>query len=312
MAKLSGATQQSLATLLDSEATHSVIESLYLRFDVEPQKSDFAINKLKKATHLVTTLGNRPDGTTSLLSLIEYVGSDSSRMSPAFRRGNAASEDLSRNLDRDLRVTTGEGSTGQPAAKKPARQFQRPPSGAPIPSPSTPKTKRYVFVVRGRDLAAYDALAALLMSLDLRIVTWEDAVRGVEGGTPHTLDIVRAGIDIADAVVVLMTPDDLGYVKEEFHNSGNDDPREAKPYGQARQNVIFEAGWAMALNQGGVVLVRVGNVRGLSDVDGLNYVNLTGDLSSRRTLINRLRNSGLELDDSADAWRTAGSFPTQF
>ena len=36
MTKLSGATQQSLAQLLDKEATHSVIESLYLRFDVDP------------------------------------------------------------------------------------------------------------------------------------------------------------------------------------------------------------------------------------------------------------------------------------
>lgn len=113
---------------------------------------------------------------------------------------------------------------------------------------------------------------------------------------------------MSNAVVVLMTPDDLGQVKKEFSQQ-NDDPREVLATGQARQNVVFEAGWAMALNQNGVVLVRVGDVRNLSDIEGLNYVNLTNDISARRTLIGRLRNCGLEVDDSGEPWRTAGTFP---
>jgi predicted nucleotide-binding protein len=156
---------------------------------------------------------------------------------------------------------------------------------------------------------AYNALAAFLQALDLRIVTWDDAVRRANGGTPHTLDIVRAGIEMADGVLVLMTPDDLGQVKPEF-GSPRDNPREATLSGQARQNVIFEAGWAMALDQERVILVRVGEVRPLSDIDGLNYVWLTDDISSRRSLIARLRNIGLAVDADGEAWRTAGIFPT--
>lgn len=106
-----------------------------------------------------------------------------------------------------------------------------------------------------------------------------------------------------------MTPDDLGYVKHEYYNAARDDPREARESGQARQNVVFEAGWAMALGQEKVILVRVGDVRPLSDIDGLNYVWLTNDVDSRRQLITRLRNCDLAVQDDHDGWRDAGVFP---
>lgn len=75
MTSLSGATQQALARLLEQNATHSVIESLFLRFDVKPLPADSNPNKLRKATHLVRTLAGRPEGRTGLMSLIEYMGS---------------------------------------------------------------------------------------------------------------------------------------------------------------------------------------------------------------------------------------------
>lgn len=177
------------------------------------------------------------------------------------------------------------------------------PSETPSPEP-----KRNVFVVRGRDGGACAALEALLLALDLRIVTWDDAVRGCSGGTPSTIDILRAGMRLANAVVVLMTPDDLGQVKDEF-SAPDDDPREARLTGQARQYVVFEAAWAMGSDPDHVVLVRVGEVRKLSDIDGLNYVNLTGDIFSRKSLIGRLKNCDLAVDELREAWRTAGSFP---
>lgn len=304
MPKLSGATQESLVRLLDQAATHAIIESLYLRFEVKPLPTDTNPNKVRKATHLVKELERRESGSSTLMSLINYVGSDAFNRA-AFRRGSPESLEFYSNLDRDLERV----AAAAPSPPKPERHFQRPgTSSVPSSQGSTGSSKRYVFVVRGRDNAAYDALAAFLRALDLRLVTWDDAARGAEGGTPHTLDIVRAGIDMADAVVVLMTPDDLGQVKPEFFDP-RDSPTEATLSGQARQNVVFEAGWAMALNQRGVVLVRVGDVRPLSDIDGLNYVWLTGDLSSRKTLISRLRSCGLDVDSDGDSWRTAGSFP---
>jgi len=304
MPNLSGATKQSLALLLDRCATHSLIESLYLRFEVAPLRGDTTPNKLTKANNLVRRLGQRQSGSSTLMSLINYVGSPAFGQ-PSFQRGSADASDFYDNLDRDL-----EGEPLEAPAPRSPRQFHRPGTSAPVHPARSSSSKRYVFVVRGRDQAAYEALAAFLMALDLRIVTWEDAARGAGGGTPHTLDIVRAGIDMANAVVVLMTPDDLGHVKPQFLDP-RDHPSEANATGQARQNVVFEAGWAMALDQKKVVLVRVGDVRPLSDIDGLNYVWLTGDISSRRSLMSRLKACDLDLEADDDRWRTAGAFPGQ-
>lgn len=312
MTTLSGRTGHAFAQLLNDQATHSVIESLYLRFDLPSLVTEATPtpNKLTKATHLVKSLSARDDD--SLRELIEYAASPSSKLDTSFRRGSMESQDLWASFDKDLQGIAGATSrNASPPARE--RQFARPGTAAPAPTHTQDhavSTKRLVFVVRGRDQKAYDALAALLLALDLRIVTWDDAVRGVGAGTPHTLDIVRSGIEMSDAVVVLMTPDDLGQVKPEF-GLPTDDSREGRPSGQVRQNVVFEAGWAMALNQGGVILVRVGDVRNLSDIEGLNYVNLTNDISARRSLMARLRNCQLAVDDSGEGWRTAGVFPQQ-
>lgn len=317
MALISGKTQHALAQLLNEYATHSVIESLFLRFDLPSlvNESNPTPNKLTKATFLAKELASRNDG--SFQELVDYVSSGSSHMSREFSRGSTEAKELFSSLDADLstgsaRATAGDAtsSSGRPAARNPEPRSKRPGTTAPATTTTqhADTTNRYVFVVRGRDQEAYKALEELLTALDLRIVTWDDATRGAGGGTPHTLDIVRAGIDMSNAVVVLMTPDDLGRVKPEF-GLPTDDPREGQESGQVRQNVVFEAGWAMALNQKGVVLVRVGAVRNLSDIEGLNYVNLTNDLSARRTLIRRLKNCALAVDDAGDNWRTAGSFP---
>lgn len=301
MAKLSGRTKQALAVLLDRESDHKMIDSLYQRYDVPLLSTSNGLpNKLRKATHLTNTLGQRPEGDALIQALVVYAASSASGMSPAFRRGRPESTDLYESLDKDL----------VPAANPaPIRQFKRPGTSAPAmpQETSAPESNRHVFVVRGRDAKAYAALEALLLALDLRIVTWDDAVRECGVGTPSTISIVRSGMRLAHAVVVLMTPDDEGRVKPEF-SQPQDDPREARLTGQARQNVVFEAGWAMAVDPDHVVIVRVGEVRALSDIDGLNYVNLTDDISSRKSLIGRLKNCGLAVEDGGEGWRNAGSF----
>lgn len=312
MAAFSGTTQQSLAQLLDQQGTHKDIDGLFLRYEVDPMLTE--TNKLRKGIHLARTLNDR-DGGRPLRELIEYIGRPGVGLGPAFQRGSIAASDLYASFDSDLArngVTASRQSAAHASASHSPRQFARPGTTAPAPAPSTAalSPRRHVFVVRGRDTAAHDALVALLLALDLKIVTWDDAARHAGGGTPHTLDVVRAGIEISDAVVVLMTPDDLGQVKNDFYNAGRDDPREATPTGQARQNVVFEAGWAMALDQSKVILVRVGDVRPLSDIDGLNYVWLEDDISARRQLIGRLKSCDLAVDDTSDRWRTAGTFPS--
>ncbi|WP_414708109.1 TIR domain-containing protein [Rathayibacter festucae] len=257
---------------------------------------------------------------------------------PSLRRGSVASKDFYDSLDRDLAEEAKPSSSKVEAARVPtsattpsdtrqpatasarstdsALSGPQPTGASANQSPSTGNpnlsfdnlARRSVFIVRGRDADVHASLASFLKALDLRVITWEAAAQLAGGGSPQTLDIVRAGIAAADAVVVLLTPDDEGRVKAEF-SEVTDDPREASLTGQARQNVVFEAGWALATKPNSVILVKIGDVRQLSDIHGLNYVSLTNDISSRRTLIGRLRSSGLAVDAENDDWRSAGSFP---
>src|SRR5262249_34052631 len=78
--------------------------------------------------------------------------------------------------------------------------------------------------------------------------------------------------------------------------------------GQARLNVIFEAGMAMARDPKRVVLVEVGQVRKMSDIDGLNILQMSNDVGDRRDLAQRLRSAGLAVDIDREEWRTVGDF----
>jgi predicted nucleotide-binding protein len=116
---------------------------------------------------------------------------------------------------------------------------------------------RRVFLVHGRDHDTRDALIALLKAFDLKVIHWRDAAEHAGGGTPYTGDIVAAGMANTDAVVVLLTPDDIGYARPHLCEP-TDGPHEREPTGQARLNVVFEAGMAIARDRHRVVLVEVG------------------------------------------------------
>lgn len=166
---------------------------------------------------------------------------------------------------------------------------------------------RTVFLVHGRDHGARDALIELLHAFDLKVVSWRQAATRAGGGTPYTGDIVRAGMEMAAAVVVLLTPDDVGFVRRAFRQD-RDGPDDLRPTGQARLNVIFEAGMAMARDRDRVVLVEVGVTRGLSDTAGLNVIRLDDGVESRKDLAARLRAAGLAVDTDDEQWRTVAHF----
>ena len=102
-----------------------------------------------------------------------------------------------------------------------------------------------VFVVHGRNLRAAKALFEFLRALGLHPIEWARAVKATGHGSPHVGEVLDAGFALCQAVVVLMTPDDVGYVRERFFYSNDDPPEEAMPRGQPRLNVIFEAGMAL-------------------------------------------------------------------
>ena len=167
---------------------------------------------------------------------------------------------------------------------------------------------RSVFLVRGRNDAAASAVTQLLISADLRVVDWERAVREAGGGTQHLLDIVRAGMGLARATVVLFTPDDWGFLDPRLEHGTADNISDRALTGRPRQNVILEAGMALALRPAKTVLVGVGTVEGMSDLAGLHVVYLDDSTQRRQALLQRLRDMGCAVDMDNDLWHSAGDF----
>lgn len=146
-----------------------------------------------------------------------------------------------------------------------------------------------------------------LKALDLLIVDWAEASSSTGVSAPTTADVIDAGMDKANASVVLFTPDDLGWCKKDFLDVG-DDLHETSETGQARLNVIFEAGMVWARYRPRTVLVEIGRTRPMSDLDGVQMLRLNNTRDRRRTLRDRLRNAGLAVEDGDFGWTTAGNF----
>jgi hypothetical protein len=56
------------------------------------------------------------------------------------------------------------------------------------------------------------------------------------------------------------------------------------------------------------VLVRVGNLRPMSDVAGIHILHLSDSPTSRKQLVSKLKIAGVVLNDDGDDWLTAGQF----
>ena len=108
-------------------------------------------------------------------------------------------------------------------------------------------------------------------------------------------------------VVVLFTPDDEAKIKDQFRVEG-DPPHEFKLMGQARPNVLFEAGMAMARSQDRTVLVELGNLRPYSDLDGRHTIRLDNSTKRRQELAQRLQTAGCPVNVEGTDWHTVGDF----
>ncbi|HEX8001345.1 MAG TPA: TIR domain-containing protein [Mycobacteriales bacterium] len=167
-----------------------------------------------------------------------------------------------------------------------------------------PGRRQKVFLVHGRDGRLTESLIRFLEALGIGLVSWEEARAATGQATPYVGEIVASGLRIADAVVVLFTPDDLGCLHPDLDDHANGTLRfECQP----RLNVVLEAGMALALNRDKVIIVRAGALREISDLAGLHDVRL-GQPGSRTALAKRLETAGLDIDQSSERWLTAGDF----
>jgi predicted nucleotide-binding protein len=87
----------------------------------------------------------------------------------------------------------------------------------------------------------------------------------------------------------------------------DDDPELAEAR-QPRQNVIYEAGMAMALAPTRTLVVAAPGTKILSDIAGRHLAYLSNASQARKRVIGCLQTMGLRVDDSGHDWLTAGDF----
>lgn len=166
---------------------------------------------------------------------------------------------------------------------------------------------RKVFVVHGRNELARRAMNDFLRSIDLRPIEWSEAMKLTGEAAPFVGSVVEAGFGAAQAVVVLLTGDDLAKLSPDLLIS--DDPsyeKELTP--QARPNVLFEAGFAFGRHPTRTVIVELGQLRPFSDVQGRHVIRMNNSAQKRQDLADRLRTAGCAVDTSGYDWHTAGDF----
>ncbi len=152
----------------------------------------------------------------------------------------------------------------------------RPSSHVGLAGRSAPqRDPRSVAVAHGRDDQARRAMFGFLQDLGLTPLDW-GSLRARTGHTnPYTGDVVELAFQVAQAVVVLFTPDDEARLHPEL--AGEDEPEhERRLTGQPRSNVILEAGMALISHPDRTIIVELGRLRPISNLAGRNTVRITG------------------------------------
>lgn len=206
----------------------------------------------------------------------------------------------------DLAQLRSAGSPVAPPATSPATSLKmskarRTPKSSVKPAPNS------VFVVHGRDDEARNAMFVFLRAVGVTPIEWLSAVRLSKKAAPYVGEILDAAFARARAILVLMTPDDLAQLRPDLLLP-SDKPYERVLAGQARPNVLFEAGMAFATHPDRTVLVQLGYVREFSDIAGRHVVHMSNDFAKRQELATKLRNAGCDVDTSGADWVKAGDF----
>jgi hypothetical protein len=147
---------------------------------------------------------------------------------------------------------------------------------------------------------------AFLRAIGLDPIEWGKALAATGSASPYIGEVLDTAFGMAQAIVVLMTPDEMAYLLSD-HGSGPDDP-DTKVAPQARPNVLFEAGMAMGRDPKRTVLVELGTLRPFSDVAGRHAVRLNDSPDKRIDLANRLKTAGCDVDTSGTDWLKEGDF----
>ena len=222
----------------------------------------------------------------------------------------ATAEELAalRGNDRERAVETAPAEPSRSFAA--AVQVARPRKAVDSPgrAPRRRGRRDRVFVVHGRNEEIRSSMFAFLRAVGLDPVEWGEALNATGKAMPYIAETLEAALSGVAAVVVLITPDDEAVLKERFWR--DDDPEEEKRLmGQARPNVIYEAGMAVARHPEKTVFVLIGRVKSFSDIGGLHVARLNNKAPKRSQFVDKLRRTGADVQtEGRDEWYTVGNF----
>ncbi len=169
-----------------------------------------------------------------------------------------------------------------------------------------PDTKK-VFVVHGRDGRLRDDFFAFLRALGLQPIEWSEALKLTGKATPYVGEALESAFKNAQAVIVLLSPDDEVRLSPELWKT-KEDENEKNIRLQARPNVLFEAGMAFGKHPDRTLLIEVGQVKPFSDVAGRHVVRLSDSAEKRNEIAERLRTVGCDVSTSGSDWLSKGNF----
>lgn len=169
---------------------------------------------------------------------------------------------------------------------------------------SDEERRKAVMVVYGRDEDTRRDMFNFLHSLHLSPIGWNSAVAQTGKASPYVGEILTAAFSMAQAFLVLMTPDEQVALRPELRKSAHDSDTSYQP----RPNVILEAGMALAKDEARTILVATGPLRGMSDLDGRHVVRLDNSAERRNDLIQRLKVAGCSPRADGSDWIRTGDF----
>jgi predicted nucleotide-binding protein len=180
------------------------------------------------------------------------------------------------------------------------------PHNVPDVSPH-PDVARRVFVVYGRDDALNRSFFDLLHGMGLEPLEWETIVGSLGKAMPYLGDAVLNAPKLAQAALVLLSPDDIVELHPDLYGA-NDHQHERARGGQARPNVLFELGLAYMAYPERTVIVEVGLMRPIADLAGLNVVRFNGSAMAVRKVLERLALAGCPVDLARTDWLDTSRF----
>jgi predicted nucleotide-binding protein len=163
---------------------------------------------------------------------------------------------------------------------------------------------RKIAVMHGRDEAARRVVFDLLRRIGLEPLEWNELIHLTGAAAPYNGEAVAAAFEAAQAVVVLLTPDDVGFLHPGLHGDREREDDRA-PTGQARLNVLVEAGMALQSHPSRTVLVEIGRTREISDLAGRNTIRLDGSSEKFHSFAERLEDAGCPVRLSGNDWLDA-------